>query len=120
MPFPTPESGIELAYTNLDIWTSHDKAARVEMAKATYHSEVNIYIGDDEVSGLYAVEDRIEQFLASVGGSFERKVIEPVVEAHDLVVLNWEMIKEGKIVLRGADINLIEDTKVRKCWVIFK
>lgn len=117
---PTNTPGVELARANLDIWISHDQAKRIEMSKETYHSDIVIYVRDKVTTGLEAMEETIDRFLASVGGAFEMRVIEPVAEAHDLVVLNWEMVKEGRVVLKGADINLIEDAKIKKCWVIFK
>lgn len=110
---------VRLSYASLYVFHNRDEASRIKISKETYHPDINMYESDRVTSGLAAVEERMKEL--NTGNDYEFQATSEAVENNGLVCIEWNFGPPGgEPVVRGTDIALVEDGKIRKLWANFK
>lgn len=110
---------IKLADACLLVFAFRDDAERIRTTKEIFHPDIVMYEADRVNTGYDGLEARMQEMMA--GNDFEFQPDGKAVENHGLVVADWTFGPPGgEPVVRGTDITLIEDGKIRKLWANFK
>ncbi|EXJ63700.1 hypothetical protein A1O7_00035 [Cladophialophora yegresii CBS 114405] len=119
------ETAKKLAYGNLlDVFSNRDPQSRLVAVKETYHSDVTFYAPDATHTGHDAVNAEAQKLLDErPGWGFVPQG--GVTRNHDMLYLAWELGPVGddglvKVRVKGADVLIVEQGKVKKFWVIIE
>jgi hypothetical protein len=119
------ETAKKLAYGNLlDVFSNRDPQSRLAAIKQTYHADVTFYEPDTVITGHDAVNAKVEELLNErQGWGFVPHG--NVTKNHDMVHLAWGFGPVGDdgavdVKVKGADVLIVEDAKVKKFWVVLE
>lgn len=110
---------LKLANACLYVFHNRDEASRAKITKETFHPDITMYEHDRVTTGYEGLERRMKELIA--GNDFEFKAASEPVVNHGLVCIDWTFgPPAGEPALKGTDITLNEEGKIRKVWVNFK
>jgi len=119
------ETAKKLAYGNLlDVFSNRDATSRLSAIKETYHPDVTFNEPDAVITGHDGINSKVEELL----GERQGWAFVPsgnILKNHDMVYLAWGFgpaKEDGKVdvKVKGADVLIVEDGKVKKFWVVLE
>ncbi|KIW79092.1 hypothetical protein Z517_08932 [Fonsecaea pedrosoi CBS 271.37] len=115
-----------LAYANLlDVFSNRNRESRRRAIQETYHADVTFYEPDSVTTGHDGVDSKCEELLSARKG-WGFVPVGNVQRNHGMVYLAWGFgprdtaTGEVEAKVKGADVLMVEEGKIRKFWVIIE
>lgn len=91
----------------------------MEAIKNHYTEDIIFYQPDSITKGQEAVSEVAQDLLDNAPGCVFG-LIGPVIVSHDMVMLSWGFGPLGDVKVKGTDIMLVENRKIKMSYVVIE